>query len=64
MLEFRHVAYNLITGEIMNANRGNHLKREVARTQRLNREFYHIGGQWRFCHDYGKKWEKEGLPVR
>lgn len=64
MLEYRHVAYNLSTGEIMNCNRGNYLKREVARTERVNRELYGISGQWRWCHDFGKRWDKEGLPVR
>lgn len=64
MLEYRHVAYNLSTGEIMNCNRGNYLKREVARTERINREIYKVHGQWRWCHDFGKRWDKEGLPIR
>ena len=64
MLEYRHVAYNLSTGEIMNCNRGNYLKREVARTERVNRELYSVRGQWRWCHDFGKRWDKQGLPVR
>ena len=64
MLEYRHVAFNLATGEIMSCNHGNRLKREVARTERVNRELYNVRGQWRWCHDFGKKWDKEGLPTR
>lgn len=62
MFEYRHVAYNVVTGEVMNAERGNYLKRCVALEERTNRELYGIKGQWRWCHDFGKKWEKEGLP--
>jgi hypothetical protein len=62
MFEYRHMAINLITGEMMNAERGNHLKREVAQAERFNREVYNTKGQWRWCHDFGKKWETEGFP--
>lgn len=64
MFEYRHTAYNLATGEIVNANHGNYLKREVARTERINRELYNVHGQWRWCHDFGKKWDMQGLPIR
>ena len=63
MFEYRHAAYNVNTGEIMNAERGNHLKRCVAIEERYNREVYGEKGQWRWCHDYGRKWDKKGLPT-
>lgn len=62
MFEYRHSAINLVTGEIINANQGNYLKREVARAERFNREVYNTKGQWRWCHDFGKKWETDGFP--
>lgn len=62
MFEYRHSAVNLTTGEIINAERGNYLKREVARAERLNRELYNTKGQWRWSHDFGKKWDTNGIP--
>ena len=64
MMDYRHTAYNIKTGELMNAANGNYLKREVARAERFNREVYGVKGQWRWSHDFGHKWESEGLPVK
>lgn len=64
MMEYRHTAYNLTTGEILNANSGSHLTRCVAINERFNREYFGTKGEWRWCHDFGRKWEKEGLPTR
>lgn len=62
----RHCAYNVVTGEIKSSTRSNHLKRWVARDTHYDRKHYHAkgAGQWRFCHDFGKRWEREGFPVR
>ena len=64
MLDYRHSAYNVNTGEIINCTGGQQLKRAVAETQKVDRELYGVRGQWRFSHDYGQKWDKQGLPVR
>ena len=62
MFEYRHTAYNITTGEFINSPHGNHLKREVARTEKFNREYYGVHSQWRWSHDFGKKWDTNGLP--
>lgn len=62
----RHVAYNLVTGEIHLCERGNDLKRLVNRATRLNQSFgctEHFRNSWRFCHDNGRRWKVEGLPT-
>lgn len=64
MLLGKHCAYDIITREILYCDRGNQLKRSVALTQRVNKEMFRAVGQWRFCHDFGKKWSKEGVPTR
>lgn len=65
MLTYRHSAYNVNTGEIINAPGGNQLKRAVALTNQLDRKIFGVtGNQWRFSHDFGKSWEKNGLPQR
>ena len=64
MMEYRHAAYNLITGEIINCNCGQQLKRVVAYTYKVDKEVFNTRGQWRFSHDFGKRWEREGLPTR
>jgi hypothetical protein len=64
-MTYRHCAYNLSTGEILNAPSGNVLKRAVSLTNRIDRKFYgHSGNQWRFSHDFGKSWIKNGFPTR
>ena len=64
MFTYRHAAYNINSGEIINCDCGQYLKREVARTQKIDKEIYGVHGQWRFSHDYGQKWKQQGLPVR
>lgn len=64
MMDYRHSAYNIRTGEIINAPSGNTLKRVVARTQHIDKYMFGVCGQWRFSHDYGKKWEVYGLPTQ
>lgn len=64
-MTYRHCAYNIITGEIINAPTGNGLKRAVATTKRIDRKFFpNDASTWRFCHDFGKGWEVNGLPTR
>jgi hypothetical protein len=63
-MDYRHSAYNLVTGQIINCPCGNQLKKAVALTQRVDKELYGVSGQWRFSHDFGKKWEINGLPER
>lgn len=61
-MEYRHCAYNIRTGEIINAPGGHTLKRAVALTKESDKAYYGTAGQWRFCHDFGKKWNNLGLP--
>lgn len=64
MMYYRHSAYNVTTGEIINCEKGNQLKRAVAFTKQLDKEICGMSGQWRFSHDFGKKWEMTGFPKR
>lgn len=64
MTNYKHLAYNLATGEIINTERSSSLKRLVAHTQKMDKTLCGVIGQWRFCHDFGKKWEINGLPKR
>ena len=64
MMTYRHSAYNVITGQIINTERGNYLKKVVAMEKKADRELYGTSGQWRFSHDYGKNWLTNGLPKR
>ena len=61
-MEYRHLAYNISTGEIINCVGGQQLKRAVAYTRKVDKELYGTSGQWRFCHDFGKKWLANGFP--
>lgn len=51
----KHAAYDLTTGEVLSANRANHLKRCVARTDRWNTAHGYPIGKWVFIH--GANWE-------
>ena len=64
MTHYKHFAYNIKTGEIINTKRSNSLKRSVALTQKIDKKVYGVIGQWRFSHDFGKKWEINGFPKR
>ena len=46
----KHIATNLVTGEVMMTNRANHLKRWVARTERWNIAHGYGKGEWVFAH--------------
>ena len=63
MLPNRRCAYNITTGVTLYCDHGNRLKRAVALTERINKEKTGIAGQWRFSHDFGKKWDKKGTPT-
>ena len=65
MMEYRHNAYNIYTGEIINCEKPNYLKRQVAYTGKVNKNYFNTNkGGWRWSHDFGKKWEREGFPTR
>lgn len=61
----RHWAYNLKTEAIIGSDSSNRLKKRTAFHTEYDRSHGETGvGQWRFCHDFGKNWEKNGLPNR
>ncbi len=64
MFEYRHTAYNVTTGQIINCTCGNQLKRAVAYEKATDKKLWGVGGQWRFSHDFGRKWNIEGFPQR
>ena len=53
----KHIAMNIITGEIMETRSGNHLKRCVAIAERYNRKYWGEKGKWIFAH--GSKAEEK-----
>lgn len=59
----RHSAYNITTGAILSCDCGNRLKRAVTLTKKVDKETFGVVGQWRFCHDFGKKWSEKGKPT-
>lgn len=61
---YRHLAYCVSTGEIISAPSGNTLKRAVALTKYYDRKYGCETGSWRFCHDFGKNWRKNGYPTK
>ena len=63
-MDCRHSAYDLVTGQIINCPGANQLKKAVALTQRVDKELYGVTGQWRFSHDFGRRWRIEGLPKK
>ena len=46
----KHMAMNVKTGEVLICEKGNHLKRAVARTNRFNGTYYGVAGEWIFTH--------------
>ena len=61
----RHNAYNIVTGEVISTTTANALKRAVRWATQADMAYgYPVRDEWRFCHDYGKKWEREGIPSR
>lgn len=45
-----HAAMNLVTGEVLVASTGNHLKKCVTTTEHYNRKWNEDKGQWIFAH--------------
>lgn len=48
--EPKHIAYNIITGEVLMTARGNRLKRWIARNQAWDIAHGYGKGKWRFAH--------------
>ena len=48
---YKHIAYNLYTGEVLMCNTGNQLKRWVKRTNAWAIRNGYKCGQWVFSHD-------------
>ena len=46
----KHSAYNLITGEVIECNSGNALKKHVATITRFNKRYYNSPNKWVFAH--------------
>lgn len=66
MLPRRHCAYDITTGEILCCDRGNHLKRSVALTKRVNKEMPDSGVSATILARSGLRKERlpdEELPV-
>lgn len=51
----KHVAYNIITGEVITTNHSNYLKRLVKKHNKWNHDHNYPVGEWRFAHN------KEGV---
>ena len=47
---YKHIAYNIETGEVITASTGNHLKRCVARANAWSVRFGFSTGKWLFAH--------------
>jgi hypothetical protein len=58
----KHLAYNVITGEVLGSNTGSALRRHLKVVNASAIRYGFPTGKWVFCHDYGKKWEQGGLP--
>ena len=50
MTNRNHIAYNLLTGEVLMSTRSNHLKRWVARTSAWDIANGYGKGKWVFAH--------------
>jgi hypothetical protein len=50
MENYKHIAYNLTTGEVIMTNTGNHLKRKVRECNRWAIHYGYPVGEWRFAH--------------
>lgn len=63
MTALRHSAYNLLTGEILEAScSSNQFKRMVKTITKNDKSSYGAKSQWVFSHDYGKRWHEKGGP--
>ena len=47
---YKHIAYNIETGEVITASTGNHLKRCVARANAWSVRYGLSTGKWFFAH--------------
>ena len=50
MENFKHIAYNLTTGEVITTTTGNALKRRVRDCNHWAIRYGYPVGQWRFAH--------------
>ena len=50
MENYRHIAYNSTTGEVIMTTRGNHLKRKVKKSNAWAIRYDYPVGKWRFAH--------------
>ena len=50
MENFKHIAYNLTTGEVITTTTGNALKRRVRDCNRWAIRYGYPVGEWRFAH--------------
>jgi hypothetical protein len=51
MENFKHIAYNLTTGEVITTTTGNALKRRVRDCNRWAIRYGYPVGEWRFAHN-------------
>ena len=51
MENYKHIAYNLTTGEVIMTTTGNHLKRKVRECNDWARYCGYPVGEWRFAHN-------------
>lgn len=54
MKNYKHIAYNLTTGEVIMTTTGNCLKRKVKKNNAWAIRYGYPVGEWRFAHG-GKK---------
>lgn len=50
----KHIAYNIVTGEVICTNRVNHLKKLVRKHNRWNINDGYTTGKWAFVHGPNK----------
>lgn len=62
MMNERHQAYNVATGEIITADRAKIVQSAVKWASYYDGKYYGVQSDWRFCHDGGKQWNEQGLP--
>jgi hypothetical protein len=62
MMNERHQAYNVATGEIITAPRAKMVKEATKLASHLDGKYYGCKSEWRFCHDGGKRWREHGVP--
>ena len=66
MENYKHIAYNLTTGEVIMTTTGNHLKRKVRECNRWAIAWGYPIGRWIFAHhkkDWGVALSKKALAI-